>query len=110
MSNLKFWNRGSAWWLFAVSVGLFTSVALIVGDVILGPPTGHWRVILWPAELLLWASGSGTPLVNGRFEWTAVQDFAMWLGDGLAAAFWIIVARLGWRALSSSNPSTRGSA
>jgi len=49
------------------------------------------RVLLWPAALLLWAIGPGVQLTNGRYEWTPVQDFAMWVGYGVSWAFWLTV-------------------
>jgi hypothetical protein len=42
--------------------------------------------------VLLWATGPGTPLPNGKFEWTPVQDFSVWLGIGFSWFFWVAAA------------------
>ena len=71
----------------------------------LGPPSGVMRIILWPATLLLWATGPGAPLPNGRYEWTPVQDFVISLGTGVAVAFWIVIAG---RVVSHVTPKLQG--
>jgi protein-S-isoprenylcysteine O-methyltransferase Ste14 len=50
------------------------------------------RVILWPVDVLLFAVGPGPRFGNGHHEWTPVQDFAVWVGVGVAFAFWVVVA------------------
>jgi hypothetical protein len=84
-------------WLFvALGGGAAITVALASFDVILPEPEGTWRAVAWPAELLLWATGPGVPLANGKYEWTPIQDVSMWLGVGIAWAFWSSVVRLAW--------------
>jgi hypothetical protein len=84
-------TRDIPWWVWAVCAGCFLSASLAVGDVMLDPPSGVMRVLLWPADLLLWVTGFGVKLRDGRYEWTPVQDFAMWLGAGVAVVFWIMM-------------------
>jgi hypothetical protein len=85
------------WWWIAATVGACSIAGgLAYLDVILPPPTGVLRVIIWPADLLLWATGPGPRFAGGGYEWTPVQDFAMWSGAGLSWAFWIMVSCLLW--------------
>jgi len=50
-------------WLFvALGGGAAITVALAFLDVILPEPDGLWRVVVWPADLLLWATGPGVPI------------------------------------------------
>jgi hypothetical protein len=65
-------------------------------DADLDPPRGSMRVVLWPANVLLWATSPGVQLTNGRYEWTPVQDLAMWVGYGVSWAFWLIVVWILW--------------
>lgn len=84
-------------WLFvALGGGAAITVALAFLDVILPEPDGLWRVAVWPADLLLWATGPGIPIGDGKYEWTPIQDLSMWLGIGIAWAFWSSVARWAW--------------
>jgi hypothetical protein len=80
------------WWFVLAfgGAGLVTS-GLTYFDLIVGPPRGVLRLILWPADLLLWVSGPGAPLPDGSYEWTPVQDFSVWIGAGAAWASWVLV-------------------
>jgi hypothetical protein len=89
--------RGRAFWIVALAGGLGLPILLMLADVILGPPSGLWHVLLWPVDILLWATGDGVPLANGKFEWTPLQDFACWLGIGASWIFWVAVAGVGFR-------------
>ena len=80
--------RTVMFWTISLAGALGLPIALALGDVVLGPPSGVWHVLLWPTDVLLWADGSGTPLTNGKFEWTPAQDFAVWLEIGFSWFFW----------------------
>ena len=76
-------------------------------DVILGPPAGLMRLILWPVDFLLWATGPGAPMGGSGdlgHEWTPVQDLAVWVGAGLSWAVWVMV---GWVIWSRAHQRTR---
>ena len=79
-------------------------VCLTYFDVILGPPTGLMRLILWPVDLLLWATTSDTPLPTGKFEWNPVQDFAVCVGSGASWAFWVIIGWMFWSRRATNMP------
>jgi hypothetical protein len=81
--------RTWAFWIVSLAGALGLPIALSLGDVVLGPPSGVWHVLLWPVDVLLWATGQGTRLPNGKFEWTPVQDFAVWAGIGVSWLFWL---------------------
>ena len=81
--------RTRAFWIASLGGALGLPIALALGDVVLGPPAGVWHLLLWPVGVLLWAMGAGTALTNGKFEWTPVQDFAIWLGIGVSWFFWV---------------------
>jgi len=96
--------RTRTFWTISLAGAFGLPTALALGDVVLGPPSGAWHVLLWPVDVLLWATGPGVPLSNGSFEWTPVQDFAVWLGIGCSWLFWMsavcLVSRLcvgSWR-------------
>lgn len=80
--------RTLTFWTISLAGALGLPIALALGDVVLGPPSGVWHVLLWPVDVLLLATDPGTPLINGKFEWTPVQDFAVWLGIGFSWFFW----------------------
>ena len=97
------------WWWIAATVGACSIAGgLAYIDVILAPPTGVLRVIIWPADLLLWATGPGPRFASGGYEWTPVQDVAMWLGAGLSWAFWIMVSCLLWSRIHPSRTQVEG--
>ena len=54
------------WLLVPVGGGAAVAVVLSVLDVVLPAPQGLWRVILWPAEVLLWATGPGAGYRRGQ--------------------------------------------
>ena len=81
--------RTRAFWIVSLAGALGLPIALALGDVVLGPPSGVWHLLLWPVDLLLWATGPGTRLTKGKFEWTPVQDFAVWVGIGFSGLFWV---------------------
>jgi hypothetical protein len=87
---------GKRWLGVALGGGAIITVALASMDVILPETYGLWRAVLWPADLLLWATGPGVPLSNGKYEWTPIQDFSIWLGVGISWAFWSSLVRLAW--------------
>jgi len=106
--------RTRAFWTVSLAGALGFPVALALGDVVLGPPSGVWQLLLWPVEVLLWATGPGVRLTNGKFEWTPVQDLAVWVGIGVSWFFWVtvtfVIARFaGWKLLPDRS-STRHSA
>jgi hypothetical protein len=95
-------------WIISLGGALALPTALALGDVILGPPSGAAHVLLWPVDVLLWATGPGVALRNGRFEWTPVQDFSVWLGVGFSWLFWVsgvfFTARSARRRIARAEP------
>ena len=93
--------RTRAFWIASLAGALGLPIALALGDVVLGPPSGVWLLLLWPVDVLLWATGPGTRLTNGKFEWTPVQDFAVWVGIGVSWFLWVagtfVIARFARR-------------
>jgi len=83
--------------VIAIGGALVLPAVLMWSEAVLEPPSGVWRAVFWPVDLLLWASGPGAPLSNGRFEWTPVQDLATAIGVGLSWPFWLSVVRVGLR-------------
>jgi hypothetical protein len=88
--------RNRTWWLLAGGGGLAITVVFDLSDLALGKPEGVMRIVLWPADLLFWASGPGVPVGRGGYEWTPVQDLAMWVGIRMSWAFWVCVMPLLW--------------
>jgi len=99
------------WW-FALAFGgaCIITVALTYFEVDLEPPVeSDWaivamHIVLWPVDFLLWATGPGAPIGgsgNDGYEWTPVQDFAVWVGAGISWAFWVMV---GWMIWSRVHP------
>jgi hypothetical protein len=86
--------RTRTFWIVLLAGGLGLPAALAVSDIVLDPPSGAWHVVLWPVDVLLWATGPGAALPNGSFEWTPVQDFAVWLGIGCSWLFWVSMVSL----------------
>ena len=88
------------WWLaLAFGGALVITSVLTYFEVDLEPPVESGAIVamhvaLWPVDFLLWATGPGpeTAFPDGRYEWTPVQDFAVWVGAGLLWAFWVMVA------------------
>jgi hypothetical protein len=93
--------RAGTFWIIAVAGALGLPIALFIGDVILGPPSRMWHLLFWPVDVLLWTTGPGVRLSNGWFEWTPVQDFAVWLGIGCSWLFWLLALRFALRVASS---------
>jgi len=87
-------------WLIALGGAIALPAILAWWDVILGPPIGVWRVLLWPVAMMLWASGPGVPPSGGRLEWTPIEDFATWIGAGIAWLFWLVLIRTAFRRAS----------
>jgi hypothetical protein len=98
------------WWIAAMVGTVSIAGGLAYLDVILAPPAGVLHVIIWPADLLLWATGPGPRFASGGYEWTPVQDVAMWLGAGLSWAFWIMVSCLVWSRIHLSRTHVEGQA
>ena len=97
--------RTPAFWTISLAGVLGLPTALALADVVLGPPSGAWHLLLWPVDVLLWAVGTGAPLPDGRFEWTPVQDFAVWLGIGISWLFWVAAVFLIGRSARRSPPT-----
>lgn len=92
-------HRSWAFRLIALGGAIALPAILAWWDVMLGPPVGVWRVLLWPVDVLLWASGPGVSISHGRSEWTPVQDFATWIGAGIAWPFWLVLLSTTFRRL-----------
>jgi hypothetical protein len=93
------------WWLaLAFGGALVITSVLTYFEVDLEPPVeSNWTIVaihvaLWPVDFLLWATGPGAPIGGSgdRYEWTPVQDFAVWVGAGLSWAFWVLVSWVIW--------------
>ena len=95
--------NGRRWWFAFVFAGALT-VTTLCGylDIGLNPPeyrSTALRALLWPVDLLLLGAGDGPQFPSGGYEWTLVHQLATAIGYGAAWAFWVTIARVGWRTL-----------